>query len=108
MKVTETIGLVGFVDAGNSFSSVYPDFSEGLKVGAGAGIRYFTPVGPLRLDVAVPLTRKRTTPASPSMSASARRSDFEKLRRFRRSERKISRNFAKSSRKSILRIISAT
>lgn len=63
MKVTETIGLVGFVDAGNSFSSVYPDFSEGLKVGAGAGIRYFTPVGPLRLDVAVPLNPEKDDPS---------------------------------------------
>lgn len=63
MKVTETIGLVGFVDAGNSFSSVYPDFSEGVKVGAGAGIRYFTPVGPLRLDVAVPLNPEKDDPS---------------------------------------------
>ena len=63
MKVTETIGLVGFVDAGNSFSAVYPDFSEGLKVGVGAGIRYFTPVGPLRLDVAVPLNPEKDDPS---------------------------------------------
>lgn len=63
MKVTDTIGLVGFVDAGNSFSSIYPDFSQGLKVGVGAGIRYFTPVGPLRLDVAVPLNPEKDDPS---------------------------------------------
>lgn len=62
VKVTDTIGLVGFVDAGNSFDAVYPDFSEGLKVGVGAGIRYFTPVGPLRFDVAVPLNPEKDDP----------------------------------------------
>ncbi len=54
-KVTETIGVVGFIDAGNAFASVYPDFAQKLKIGVGAGVRYYTPVGPLRLDVAVPL-----------------------------------------------------
>jgi translocation and assembly module TamA len=62
MKVTEEIGLVGFVDAGNSFDAIYPDFSEGMKVGVGAGVRYFTPVGPLRLDVAVPLSPEKDDP----------------------------------------------
>jgi translocation and assembly module TamA len=29
-----------------------------FRVGAGAGIRYFTPIGPIRLDVAVPTKRR--------------------------------------------------
>ncbi|MXN67245.1 BamA/TamA family outer membrane protein [Stappia sp. GBMRC 2046] len=62
-KVTETIGAVGFVDAGNAFAAVYPDFSENLRVGIGAGLRYFTPVGPLRLDVAVPLDPGKDDPS---------------------------------------------
>jgi translocation and assembly module TamA len=62
MKATETIGLVGFVDAGNSFDAMYPDFSQGLKVGVGAGLRYFTPVGPLRFDIAVPLDPEKDDP----------------------------------------------
>jgi translocation and assembly module TamA len=53
-RVNEQFGLVGFVDAGNVYPTIIPDFS-GIKVGVGAGIRYMTPVGPLRLDVAVPL-----------------------------------------------------
>lgn len=55
VKVTETIGVVGFVDAGNAYEDSIPDFSEGLKVGVGGGLRYFTPIGPLRIDAAVPL-----------------------------------------------------
>jgi translocation and assembly module TamA len=57
-KVTDTIGFVAFLDGGNASSSVTPDPTEPLRWGAGAGIRYFTPVGPLRLDVAVPLNRR--------------------------------------------------
>ena len=52
MKMTETIGLVTFLDAGNAFSKDYPDFSEDLRYSAGIGLRYHTPVGPLRLDIA--------------------------------------------------------
>ncbi len=55
VKVTETIGIVGFIDAGNAYEDSFPDFSESLKVGVGAGLRYFTPIGPLRIDAAVPL-----------------------------------------------------
>ena len=39
VKVTETIGVVGFVDAGNAYEDSIPDFSEGLKVGVGGGLR---------------------------------------------------------------------
>lgn len=58
-KVTGQFGVVGFVDAGNAFASSYPDFSESLRFAAGAGIRYYTGLGPVRLDVALPLNRER-------------------------------------------------
>ncbi|MFC1822639.1 autotransporter assembly complex family protein [Thermodesulfobacteriota bacterium] len=57
-KVTKSIGLVTFLDGGNAFESVFPDFEEDLQWGAGLGLRYFTPVGPLRLDVGVPINRR--------------------------------------------------
>ena len=57
-KVTDSFGVVGFVDAGNAFASSYPDFSEGLRFAAGAGVRYYTGLGPVRLDVALPLDPK--------------------------------------------------
>jgi len=55
VKVTDTIGLVPFFDMGGAFASSYPDFKEQLRYAAGLGLRYYTAVGPIRLDVAVPL-----------------------------------------------------
>ncbi len=56
-KVTDTIGGVVFVDAGSVSTSTTPDF-DNLAVGAGVGARYYTSFGPLRFDVALPLTQK--------------------------------------------------
>ncbi|MDQ0317863.1 translocation and assembly module TamA [Pararhizobium capsulatum DSM 1112] len=52
--ITDTIGLVPFVDVGTVSAKTAPDFSD-IKAGAGVGLRYLTPFGPIRLDVAVPL-----------------------------------------------------
>lgn len=62
VRVTETIGVVGFVDAGNAYEDTVPDFAEDLKVGVGAGLRYFTPIGPLRVDAAIPLDPGKDDP----------------------------------------------
>lgn len=62
VRLTETFGAVAFVDAGNVYKASVPDFSRPLKIGIGAGIRYFTPIGPLRLDVAVPLSPEKGDP----------------------------------------------
>ena len=40
-----------FVDAGNAFD----DFSESVKTSAGVGVRWQSPVGPIRLDLAKPI-----------------------------------------------------
>ena len=55
VRVTENIGVVPFFDFGNAFRSEYPDFEEPLRYAVGIGARYKTGLGPLRLDVAVPL-----------------------------------------------------
>jgi translocation and assembly module TamA len=57
VRVTDTIGIVPFFDAGNAFASTFPDFNEPLYSSVGLGLRYFTAVGPIRLDVAFPLER---------------------------------------------------
>ena len=56
VAVTDTIGVVPFVDAGTVSTDEFPDLSE-LQVGVGLGLRYFTPFGPLRVDAAVPLDK---------------------------------------------------
>jgi translocation and assembly module TamA len=56
IAVTDTIGIVPFVDAGTVSTKSFPDFAD-VKVGAGVGVRYLTPFGPLRVDAAVPLNR---------------------------------------------------
>jgi len=58
VRVSERIGLVPFVDGGNVYQDVYPSFTDDLFWGAGLGFRYFTSVGPLRLDLATPLRRR--------------------------------------------------
>ncbi|MGH7066764.1 MAG: autotransporter assembly complex protein TamA [Acetobacteraceae bacterium] len=50
-------GMAAFIDGGQVSTDGNP-FSGGLRFGAGGGIRYFTPIGPIRLDVAVPLNRE--------------------------------------------------
>lgn len=54
-RVSPTLGLAAFVDAGNAFESYTPEFDH-LKFGVGGGVRYLTPVGPLRVDLAFPVT----------------------------------------------------
>lgn len=58
IKVTDTIGVVPFLDAGAVYDRAFPDLSEPLKFGAGLGLRYYTDFGPLRVDVGVPLNKE--------------------------------------------------
>jgi translocation and assembly module TamA len=58
VRLTETFGAVAFVDAGSNFSSTVPDLNEPLRVGAGPGLRYFSPIGPVRLDVGFPINKR--------------------------------------------------
>lgn len=51
-------GIVPFVDAGNSYASVFPNASD-LRFGAGIGGRFYTNFGPLRVDVATPLNPRK-------------------------------------------------
>jgi translocation and assembly module TamA len=59
VKVTDVIGIVPFIDAGTAFESSYPDFDERIRFSAGLGLRYYTGIGPIRVDVAFPLDRRR-------------------------------------------------
>jgi translocation and assembly module TamA len=59
IKVTETIGVVPFLEGGNVYNSTLPDLGEKLLYGTGLGLRYYTPIGPIRFDVGIPLDRRR-------------------------------------------------
>lgn len=58
-RFSETIGAVAFVDGGQAFSNLAPSLSDPLLWGAGVGLRYYTPIGPVRLDIATPLNRRK-------------------------------------------------
>lgn len=55
-KVTDRIGVVGFVDAGTVGIDGVFDGSAESHAGAGLGLRYDTGIGPIRLDVAAPVS----------------------------------------------------
>jgi len=57
-RLNREYGFVVFADGGGAFSDRNPSDKEEYFWGAGAGLRYFTPIGPIRLDVAVPLDRR--------------------------------------------------
>ena len=50
-------GVVAFLDAGQVSANGVP-FTNSWRAGAGVGARYYTSIGPIRLDVAVPLNRE--------------------------------------------------
>lgn len=56
-RLTDHWELATFVDAGNVSNSVFPGF-KGMSVGAGAGVRYNLGFGPIRLDIATPVTNR--------------------------------------------------
>jgi translocation and assembly module TamA len=52
-----SFGAALFVDAGQVGTGVSP-FSGNLRIGAGAGVRYYTAIGPVRVDFALPLIKQ--------------------------------------------------
>ncbi len=54
----QSFGAAVFIDAGQVGESSAP-FGGTLFAGAGVGARYYTAIGPLRVDVAVPLMKRR-------------------------------------------------
>jgi translocation and assembly module TamA len=64
--LTESWSIATFVDAGNAFLG--SDFK--LRTGAGIGARWFTPIGPIRLDVAWPIDMAPGEDAGPRLHIS--------------------------------------
>lgn len=59
-RVAGDFGLALFAEAGLVGEDAWPTFEEELQYAAGAGLRYFSPVGPIRVDVGVPLNPRAT------------------------------------------------
>jgi translocation and assembly module TamA len=56
-RILDSYGVVAFVDAGQVTANGTP-FTSNWRVGAGVGVRYYTSIGPLRLDIAIPVNRQ--------------------------------------------------
>lgn len=60
-RILDSYGFVVFVDAGQVGSRGSSFAGAGLlRLGAGAGLRYYTALGPIRVDVAAPLNRDKS------------------------------------------------
>lgn len=59
MRIREPFGIVVFYDVGNVYAEPFPQFGHKQLQSAGVGFRYHTPVGPIRLDVAVPFNPRK-------------------------------------------------
>lgn len=56
LHVTDAISAVGFYDAGMIDSEAWPGSGALWHAGAGIGLRYDTAIGPIRFDLATPVT----------------------------------------------------
>jgi translocation and assembly module TamA len=57
-RIGESFGIVPFIEGGNVYDDVIPKAFEDAQWAAGIGLRYFTAIGPVRLDVGVPLNKR--------------------------------------------------
>jgi translocation and assembly module TamA len=55
-KITPEWGVTVFLDGGMAYDDRVNSLGSGLRWGAGVGLRYYTAIGPVRFDVATPLT----------------------------------------------------
>lgn len=54
-RIVGDFGAAVFIEGASVAEEVVPVFSEGVQYSAGGGLRYFSPIGPIRIDVGVPL-----------------------------------------------------
>ena len=57
-RIGKNFGGVLFYDLGNVYADAFPTIGKGVLQSIGLGIRYYTPIGPIRLDLAFPLNKR--------------------------------------------------
>jgi translocation and assembly module TamA len=55
LRLRNDLGAVLFVDGGTVFDGSLPTGGEEVLFGVGPGLRYFTPIGPVRVDLGFPI-----------------------------------------------------
>lgn len=59
LRLTDTIGIVPFVEGGNVYTDSAPDLANPHFLwGTGLGLRYYTDFGPIRFDIATPINER--------------------------------------------------
>jgi translocation and assembly module TamA len=62
-RLTETIGIVPFIDAATVSDSRLPKLDKSVFTGAGLGVRYYTSFGPIRVDIGLPVNHRHAVGA---------------------------------------------
>ena len=60
-RFNNDFGAVAFLDGGYVAADTFPEISQ-MRLGAGVGLRYYTGLGPLRLDLAFPVNKRAGDP----------------------------------------------
>ncbi|MHA3914925.1 autotransporter assembly complex protein TamA [Halovulum sp. GXIMD14793] len=61
-RIGESFGFSAFIDGGMVSDQTFPFGSADIQYGAGLGVRWYTGIGPIRLDVARPLNPRPGDP----------------------------------------------
>ncbi|NGX61781.1 MAG: Translocation and assembly module TamA [Chlamydiae bacterium] len=59
IRIWQKLYFAAFTDFGNVYASEFPQLSKGILRSVGVGLRYLTPLGPFRLDIAFPLDKRK-------------------------------------------------
>ncbi|WP_411820499.1 BamA/TamA family outer membrane protein [Hyphococcus formosus] len=60
VKTIKNLQFAAFIDAGSVSTNAVPSFNDEFFFGYGAGVRYYTPIGPIRADIAFPIDKRES------------------------------------------------
>ncbi|MEA1927169.1 MAG: BamA/TamA family outer membrane protein, partial [Candidatus Auribacterota bacterium] len=58
VSIIGNFGAAAFLDGGSAFTEILPQPGDDILLGTGIGVRYFTPIGPIGLDIGFPLDKR--------------------------------------------------